>query len=350
VTTRLGEIEYERTYYYDGEAKCGNYPLDASLQIDPDIGMSREVRRVTAKLSSVMPYAQAVKVFADLTGVSVSAPSAWRVLQEVGEKALQMECANKFNPAVPDKYVVDDDDQLGVTLDGYMVNVRTEGWKEVKAGCVFEFGERVEPKRTKSGDEVADVHATAKTYVSHLGGPEGIGMKLFGEAMRRGWQRMGKRAVIGDGASWIWAQASFYFALAAHIVDWYHAKQHVYAAANLLYPDAAQAEAKRAWIAAASDQLYTGQADRLAAALKGTLAETEAGYFKDNYQRLQYQDFQRDGLPIGSGTIEAGAKQYQQRLCASGMRWSRTGLQRLLPFRDAIMSDNFDELWQLVCP
>ena len=344
MTTRLGEIEYERTYYHDGEAKCGNYPLDASLQIDPDSRMSREVRRMAAKLGSMMPYAQGANVYAELTGVTVSAPSVWRVIQEVGEKALQMECVDKFNPAVPAKHRVDDDDQMGVALDGFMVNVREEGWKEVKAGCVFEFDERVKTKLTKHGDEIAHVYAKSKTYVSHLGGPEGIGMKLFREASRRGWQRAGKRAVLGDGAVWIWVQACLYFAKAAHIVDWYHAKQHVFAAAAMLYPDAAQAEAKRVWATTCSDQLYTGQADRIAASLKGTPAESEAGYFEDNYQRLQFQDFQRDGLPIGSGTIEAGAKRYKHRLGASGMRWSRVGLQRLLPFRDAAMSGNFNEL------
>jgi hypothetical protein len=337
-------------YYYDAEAKRGDLPLDTSLEIDPDSGVSRAVRRMAAKLGSLMPYAQGAQLFAEFAGVTISAPSVWRVVQEAGEKALQLECANRLNPAVPAKYVAADDDQLGVTLDGFMVNVRAEGWKEVKAGCVFEFEERVEPKLNKHGEEIADVHAKAQSYVSHLGGPEGIGMKLFGEASRRGWKRTGKRAVIGDGASWIWGQASFYFAKAAHIVDWYHAKQHVCAAAAMLYPDAAQAEAKRVWTTAHSDQLYTGQAERLAASLKGTPAESEAGYFEDNYQRLQYQDFQRDGLPIGSGTIEAGAKRYQQRLCASGMRWSRAGLLHLLPFRDAAMSDNFNELWALVGP
>ncbi|MEO6063430.1 MAG: UPF0236 family protein, partial [Thermoflexales bacterium] len=323
MTTRVGEIEYERMYYYDADANRGDLPLDASLGIDTDSGVSRAVRQMAAKMGSLMPYGQSAQLYAELTGVAISAPSIWRVVQEAGDKALQLECANKFNPAIAAKYVANDDDQLGVTLDGFMVNVRAEGWKEVKAGCVFKFEERVEPKLTKHGEEIADVHAKAKTYVSHLGGPEGIGMKLFGEASRRGWQRAGKRVVIGDGASWIWGQASIYFAKAAHIVDWYHAKQHVSAAAAMLYPEAAQAAAKTAWTTTHSDQLYTGQADALAASLKETQAETEAGYFEDNYQRLQYQDFQRDGLPIGSGTIEAGAKRYKQRLCASGMRWSR---------------------------
>lgn len=34
------------------------------------------------------------------------------------------------------------------------------------------------------------------------------------------------------------------------------------------------------------------------------------------------------------------------RLAGSGMRWSRPGLERLLPIRAAIMGQRFDDLWQ----
>ena len=350
MTTRVGSIEYEREYYYDAEAKRGHYPLDASLGLDPDTHLSREVMRMGVKLCSRMPFEESAETYSELARVTVSAASLWRGGQEFGAKAQQLECAGKLNPTVPAELVADHTDQMGATLDGLMVNVRNEGWKELKAGCVFTFREAVRVKLTKSGDEIADVHASHQTYVSHLGGPEGIGMKLYAEAKRRGWYRAGKAAVIGDGAAWIWRQADVYFSGAAHIVDWLHAKQHVVAAAEKLHPDAAQASHKVAWTTAREDQLYTGQADQIAVALKGTAAESEAGYFEDNYQRMQYQDFQRDGLPIGSGTIEAGAKRYKQRLCAVGTRWSRNGLQNLLPFRDAIMSKQFDALWALVCP
>ncbi len=302
------------------------------------------------KLCSLLTYAQSAALYSELAGVSVSASSLWRMVEAAGEHVLRLECADKFNPAVSAELMTDCHDQMGATLDGFMVHVRGEGWKEVKAGCIFKFEAGLQPKLTQHGEAIADVKARAQTYVSHLGGPEGLGMKLFGEATRRGWQRAGKTVVIGDGATWIWRQADVYFRNAAHIVDWYHAKQHVFAAAEKLYPDAAQSTRKATWLSACADQLYLGRADQIAAALTTTPAAAEAGYFQDNFQRMQYQDFQRDGLPIGSGTIEAGAKRYQQRLCAVGTRWSRTGLQHLLPFRDAILSGTFDALWALVCP
>ena len=55
-----------------------------------------------------------------------------------------------------------------------------------------------------------------------------------------------------------------------------------------------------------------------------------------------------EGFPIGSGMVESACKQFRARLAGSGMRWSRAGLERLLPIRAAIMSQRFDELWQKV--
>ena len=47
-----------------------------------------------------------------------------------------------------------------------------------------------------------------------------------------------------------------------------------------------------------------------------------------------------------SGMVESACKQFRARLAGSGMRWSRSGLERLLPIRAAIMSQRFDDLWQ----
>ena len=50
-----------------------------------------------------------------------------------------------------------------------------------------------------------------------------------------------------------------------------------------------------------------------------------------------------------SGVVEAGCKTVIGGRCkGSGMRWSRVGLERLLPIRAAIMSHRFDDLWQKV--
>ena len=74
----------------------------------------------------------------------------------------------------------------------------------------------------------------------------------------------------------------------------------------------------------------------------------EAGYFQDNYRRMQYLETREEGFPIGSGMVESACKQFRARLAGAGMRWSRVGLERLLPIRAAIMSQRFDEVWQKV--
>jgi hypothetical protein len=106
--------------------------------------------------------------------------------------------------------------------------------------------------------------------------------------------------------------------------------------------------------------LYAGQALDIADQFYLTAAlanpetkarlETEAGYFATNHERMQYRDFQMACLPIGSGTVESGAKQLKHRVSAAGMRWSRPGLENILPLRAALMSGTFDALWQHISP
>jgi hypothetical protein len=64
---------------------------------------------------------------------------------------------------------------------------------------------------------------------------------------------------------------------------------------------------------------------------------------------MNYAQFQQAKLPIGSGTVESGCKQFKARFAAAGMRWSRNGAIHLMPFRAAIMSQQFDHLWRAIC-
>jgi hypothetical protein len=226
---------------------------------------------------------------------------------------------------------------VGVSMDGFMANVRAEGWKEVKIGAIFE---------AYVTGQSGQVRGRSQAYVMHLGGPA---FKLAMEAQARRWSQAAQSAVVGDGAAWIWNLAARDYPDAAHIVDWYHAKQHLCAAAELLYPN--QPEQAAAWVDQHSAMLYEGQAKQIAKRLaQHTQSEqllTEARYF---HERMQYRDFESAHLPIGSGIVESGAKQAKQRLCAPGMRWSRAGLENMLPLRAALMSGTFDQLWPRICP
>ena len=60
----------------------------------------------------------------------------------------------------------------------------------------------------------------------------------------------------------------------------------------------------------------------------------ERGYFTTNALRMQYPLFRRQGLPVGSGAVEGGAKHLvQQRMKRAGMRWSELGARAILHLR-----------------
>jgi len=103
--------------------------------------------------------------------------------------------------------------------------------------------------------------------------------------------------------------------------------------------------------------LFEGRADQIAARLLHAAQEhpplandlrREAGYFQDNHRRMQYQALREDGFPIGSGLVESGCKRFRARFNGAGMRWSRPGIERLIPIRAAIMSQHFDQVWRQV--
>ena len=168
----------------------------------------------------------------------------------------------------------------------------------------------------------------------------------------------------GDGAVWIWHQAALHFGHSHQLVDWYHAKQHLVAAAQLLkaegtssspalaqQPHHAALSGHAARIAdeldkAARKPLATtansGQATKApAVTAKQEALAREAAYFRTNHLRMNYLEIREEEWPIGSGVIESGAKQFKARFSGPGMRWSRKGAENLIPLRAAVLSNHF---------
>ena len=241
---------------------------------------------------------------------------------------------------------------MGVAFDGVMLNIREEGWKELKVGVVFDVA--VRPTVDTRTKEVVDLaHAVNNSYVAHLGGPEVVGEQLWTEARRRGWEQAQDTEGIGDGAVWIWNQMALHFGASHQLVDWYHAKGHLTEAAKLLKGDGTPAMVR--WLNSRETLLYQGHAEQISCELeKAATASTgdhaealrrEAGYFWQNQHRMNYLEMREEEWPIGSGMVESAGKQFKARLAGPGMRWSRTGAEHLLPVRCAILSGRFDEIW-----
>ena len=339
----------------------GFSPLDRQLGISSrgwSERVEKQVIRLTARGDS---FGEAVEDYEELIGLRLLKTTAWERTQERGERLRKrrMEQAEKAWEA-PRRQAIMPGEELealnkAVSMDGVQVYILGEGWKEVKVGCVFEF-ETHQGYRRRSKEKEDLVKAKHQTYTAYLGGPETFGKLLSAEAERRGYDRAQRRASIGDGAKWIWKLTGLCFPTSHEIADWYHGMDHLWHVSRLIHGEGT-ASSKR-WVKRRADDLWLGQVHSVVEAIEASTeglpteaqeeAQTEAGYFRNNARRMQYQEFREEGYPLGSGTIESGCKNLvTKRMKGPGMRWSRNGAQNMLALRAEYLSDRWDQAWLL---
>ena len=310
-------------------------------------------------LSGLVPFEDAAQILQEVGQVQVSTSSVWRLTQKWGqrlknlEKAEQEQACRLAEPGEVWRCVRRSKGRMGLSMDGTMIYIRKEEWKELKVGCLFDVVQ-LGSVDAVTKDRVELGHALHNSYVSHLGGPEEFGRKLWTEADRRQWYRAIDTQVVADGAPWIWNLVQDHFYDSHQVVDWFHAKEHLAAAAQGILGEGSSA-AKR-WLSEQETALFQGHAEKIAqiiceAAEGRAQSETllqHAGYFERNKRRMNYLDLRAEGWVIGSGMVESGGKQYKARFCGPGMRWSRPGAENLLPIRTAILSHRFEQRWQTI--
>lgn len=304
---------------------------------------------------AVASYEMAAEILRRIGGVDVSRTTLWRRTQAVGSRFCALEeCERACATALPEQWeppsrAVVADQRMGVALDGALVNIRREGWKEVKIGSVFAIA-LLPQSDPDTGETVESAHAVHNSYVAHLGGPDILGEMTWTEARRRGWEQAQDTQVLGDGAVWIWNQAALHFGTSHQVVDWYHAKQHLTAAARLLKPEGSPAYTR--WLNSRTTLLFQGHAQRIATELDQAAhtraspdLATEASFFLHHHRRMNYLEMREENWLIGSGSVESAAKQFKARFSGPGMRWSRQGAENLLPIRAAVLSYRFHDRW-----
>ncbi len=328
-------------------AKRVFFPLDRQLVIH-DKHWSEGVARQAVKLSGKMPYADAAETLQETGQIRISPTSVWRLTRTWGAvlKAKEAQAARREpTESLPER--------LSASLDGALVFLIGEGWKEFKVGTISAVEEEL-GLNPQTLEEEPQAHARHTSYVASLGGPETIGELLWQEALRRGWQQAFETEVVADTAAWIWNLAADYFYDSVQVVDWYHAVEHLSTAAQNAYPD--PGPMRQRWLKEHKTILFQGEAEQVGqhllhlaeiapAAAQETL-QTEAAYFEKHKHRMQYLEWRNDGWLIGSGTVESAAKQYKHRFTAAGMRWKRDGLLCLIPIRSAVLSGTFASRWR----
>jgi len=361
--TIVGDVQLRRAYYHCAqcpeEDERGVIPKDQELDV-VGTSFSPGLRRLMARVGAQEAFAAARQDLAELAGVVVQTKAVERISEAMGRAAEAANAAERTSLCTGQVVPIAAAPRLYVAMDGTGVPAvpkETQGragkaadgkakTREAKLGCVF-----TQTSFDEKGRPIRDLAST--TYVGAIEAAEEFGPRIAAEAVRRGLQRGTTAVVLGDGAPWIWNLAETYFPEAVHIVDLYHAREHLAAAGRLAFGSGS--ETAKAWVAARRDEL-DDDVDMVIAAIRQLSSpdlavqdelRKEAEYFETHKLRMCYKHFRGQGFFVGSGVIEAGCKTViGQRLKHSGMRWTVAGANAVIALRCRLLGNRWEDLWR----
>jgi len=307
------------------------------------LGLARDslspgVRRLAGRFGALLPFAEAADSLAAAARVQLSASTVRTVTEAVGarrEGEIVAAIAAAWRQGLPPAVGVPPA-RLYVAMDGVRILGADGSGHEVKVGIVV-------PASESAGERRAGA-----SYVAGLEPAAAFGPRLALEAHRRGLERAGRVAVLGDGAEWIWQLAAEHFPHATQIVDWFHASERVWELGRALW--GAETAETTTWVEEHLGRLAQGQAATLAHEWRGlpcrgetaAVRDAQVTYFTNQASRMAYDRYRAAGWDIGSGMVESACKYLiGAREKGPGMRWSKPGAQTVAAVRVLL----FNQQW-----
>ena len=179
---------------------------------------------------------------------------------------------------------------------------------------------------------------------------EGI---LAQAAWARGFAGAKRKAFVADGAAVNWSTHRRRFSDFMAILDFIHALSYVFAGAMAGRSFREGWEAYVAWI----QQVWSGRVELVIASLQSRQAElglpapeepetsprqavaTALGYLENHKDRMRYDAFRREGLPLTSCHVESLVKLFNRRVKGTEKFWSEAGAEALLQLRSDYLSE-----------
>lgn len=236
---------------------------------------------------------------------------------------------------------------IASSLDGTCMLMKGDGWREAMAGSIALYDAK--GKRQHTIYTAASPEYGKQKFLSHLENEIKRIQEKFPEAENIG---------VADGAKENW---KFLEPLTEkQILDFFHATEYVGKVGIAIFKDL---EKRKKWTDEtchklkneedAAKQIYkeflSFETESLSIGAKEKL-EAGISYFKNNLNRMNYAQFHKANLPIGSGVIEAACKVLvKQRLCQAGMRWKDSGASIVLSLRALKHSSGrWEQFWQKI--
>ncbi len=318
LVTTLGPVSFARSFYQCAHCHQGRFPDDERLDMI-NTTYSPGVRRLMARSGSQTQFGQAAQDLLCYAGLKIEPREIERVAEEVGRQVegwLGQEQKQLLDSGLSVPLKLQRDAKFYVSFDGTGIPVRkselvgrpgkqpdgSARTREVKLGCVF-----TQIGLDKDGDPLRDPDST--TYVGAIESSTLFGWRIYAEALRRGMERAKTVIILTDGQRYNHTIVQTHFPNAVHIVDLFHAYEHLTSIAQLLW--GTEAKAPKTW----RDLLEAGNISglirkagrRLPSSAQGkTKMAKQLGYFEHNAPQMRYAEFRRKKFFVGSGVVEAG--------------------------------------------
>jgi len=289
--------------------------------------ITERLRELACLTGQAEVYDQASELLDRIGGVSISGMQIKRLCTYYGSLLDPLIKAN-YEAVIPQLPKKSTKQKVYVMVDGAMLSIRPNEWREIKLGRVFTDDNIVQLSESRR-------EARQSIYVNHLGR-----VNEFFPKLERHLVNYPHKVIVGDGAKWIWNWAEDNYPGAVQILDFYHAKEKLVEFARYQWKD----ETKRsAWLNDQLGLLRNNGVELVRLCVKSCRASNQVAkeakekllrYYLEHEDRMQYKTYREQGLLIGSGPIEAAHRGViQQRMKRSGQKWSENGAQAMANLR-----------------
>ena len=349
-----GETELERSYHHCPECGSGLFPLDLRLNLTCYSWTPGTIEQAISMGIEVASYKRAVAQFTKLTHVGLSKSSLQRLVGDYGGKLVDLQEAEAVATVQVPREEVEviwreipepDSNCMNISIDGVMVHLLDEGWKEVKVATVSAVTHATE---TENGEWAMQLEK--HSYRAGLWDAKKFSQHQWAESSDRGVEKAQYLSSVNDGAVWIWNIVRMSYGRCVEIIDFWHAAERLWTIARQHFgPETPEAAA---WVAIQRRLLAESGLRQIMHNVRQLYPERHSlpenvsraiAYLFHNRWRMRYRDFRQAGYPIGSGSVESACKALvQARLKQAGMRWSRNGAQAVLALRSCLLSDRWE--------
>lgn len=289
-------------------------------------------------------YERGSQMAETLLGVKVSDSTIYRLTDGVGEKIKSV----IDNGDTRDEISLSDEEILYVEVDGSMLLTREESWKEVKLGRVFKSSS-ILPQSTQRQ------WIRKSEYVAHMGAHnefEDLMSQLIDDPYKSNESQI---VFIGDGARWQWSWVDAEYPKATQVLDFYHCMEHIGQYIKTVVRKQIEIHRMMDKLGSILKRNGISTVERYIEKIpRKTVKQKEEysrllTYIDNNRSRMNYPEYLKKKLLIGSGAIESAHRTVlQKRMKQSGQRWSKKGLENMIKLRTASMSGYWKEIRSLI--